>query len=69
VCTPFHWKHLAGTTVNDARLGMGASFGLTDRMSLVVNAGVGLTDQSPGYTFSVSLPITLPVTLPWRKSP
>jgi len=52
---------LYGTSVNDARLGLGASFGLTDNVALVVNAGVGLTDQSPGYTFAVSLPITLPL--------
>jgi hypothetical protein len=52
---------LYGTSVNDARLGVGASFGLTDNVALVVNAGMGLTDQSPGYTFAVSLPITLPL--------
>ena len=62
---PNVWHHLPGTTVNDARLGIGASFGLTDRVTLVVNAGMGLTDQSPGYTFGISLPITLPL----RKSP
>jgi hypothetical protein len=50
-----------GTEVNDARLGLGASFGLTNHLSLVVNAGMGLTDQSPGYTLSFSLPITLPL--------
>ena len=50
-----------GTTINDARLGVGASFGLTDRVTLVFNAGMGLTDQSPGYTLFLSLPITLPL--------
>ena len=39
----------------------GASYALTDRMSLVVSAGMGLTDQSPGYTFGISIPITLPL--------
>jgi hypothetical protein len=55
------WDRVLGTATNDARLGLGASFGLTDNIALVVNAGVGLTDQSPGYTFGVSLPITLPL--------
>ena len=55
------YHSLLGTTVNDARLGLGASFGLTDNVALVVNAGMGLTDQAPGYTFAVSVPITLPL--------
>jgi len=59
--TPAHWNKLLGTTVNDARLGLGASFGLTNNVALVLNAGMGLTDQSPGYTFSLSVPITLPL--------
>ncbi|MFI4975128.1 MAG: hypothetical protein ACHP84_11365 [Caulobacterales bacterium] len=61
--SPF--SKVLGTTINDARFGMGASFGLTNNVALVVNAGMGLTDQSPAYTFAVSLPITLPL----RKSP
>lgn len=55
------WNRLKGTASNDARLGLGASFGLTDNIALVVNAGMGLTDQSPAYTLGVSLPITLPL--------
>ncbi|MFI4934567.1 MAG: hypothetical protein ACHP7N_08110 [Caulobacterales bacterium] len=55
------WTKLKGTSLNDARLGMGAAFGLTDNISLVINAGMGLTDQSPGYTFSIAVPITLPL--------
>jgi hypothetical protein len=55
------YVNVLGTTLNDARLGVGASFGLTDRVSLVFNAGMGLTDQSPGYTLFLSLPITLPL--------
>jgi hypothetical protein len=55
------WTRIKGTATNDARLGLGASFGLTDNIALVVNAGMGLTDQSPAYTFGLSLPITLPL--------
>ncbi len=55
---------ILGTETNDARLGLGASFGLTNNVTLVVNAGMGLTDQSPGYTLSFSVPITLPLSSP-----
>ncbi len=49
---------LSGTSTNDARLTFGTSVGITDRVSVVVNAGAGLTDQSPDYTFSVTVPVT-----------
>jgi len=55
------WTRVKGTATNDSRLGIGASYGLTDNMALVINAGMGLTDQSPAYTFGISLPITLPL--------
>jgi hypothetical protein len=48
-----------GTSSLDARLSFGSSIGLTDNMSLVVSAQTGLTDQSPDFGFSLSLPITL----------
>ncbi|MBS0409086.1 MAG: hypothetical protein JSR86_04155 [Proteobacteria bacterium] len=55
------WTRIKGTATNDSRLGIGASYGLTDNIALVINAGMGLTDQSPAYTFGISLPITLPL--------
>jgi hypothetical protein len=50
---------LIGTPTNDARLGIGGSFGLTDRQSVSVTLQVGLTDQSPAYAISVGVPLSL----------
>jgi hypothetical protein len=50
-----------GTSANDARLLLGASVGVSKHMSLLVSAGAGLTDQSPDFTLTVSVPITLDV--------
>lgn len=50
-----------GTESNDARLGFGASFGITDHIALVLNSSIGLTDQAPGYTVSFSIPVTFPL--------
>jgi uncharacterized coiled-coil protein SlyX len=51
-----------GTDANDARLVLGTSIGLGKlfgaQTSLLVSAGMGLTEQSPDYTFTVSLPMS-----------
>jgi hypothetical protein len=47
------------TSFIDGRVTIGTSIGLTDNISLLANAGIGLTRQSPDFTFTVSLPITL----------
>ena len=61
------WERLRATTsprrrhsasTNDARLVLGASVGIGQRTSLLVSASAGLTDESPDFTFSISLPIT-----------
>lgn len=46
-----------GTDVNDARLSLGTSIGLSPSMSLVVTASAGLTEESPDFNFTISLPI------------
>lgn len=46
-----------GTDVNDARLSLGTSIGLSPSTSLVVTASAGLTDESPDFNFTISLPI------------
>lgn len=46
-----------GTDINDARLSLGTSVALLPNMSLLVTASAGLTDESPDYSFVVSLPI------------
>ncbi|MEW4467205.1 hypothetical protein AB1K62_05160 [Parasphingorhabdus sp. JC815] len=48
---------IPGSGTHDARLSLGTSIGLTDKMSLVFSAANGLTDESPDFTFSVRLPI------------
>ncbi len=55
--TKFNGVVLPGSSSNDARLTFGSSIGLTDRISLVLSASNGLTDESPDFTFSARLPI------------
>lgn len=50
---------LIGTPTNDARLGIGGSFGLTETQSISVTFQMGLTDQSPAYAISVGIPLAL----------
>lgn len=49
---------LPGTATTDARLAFGASVGLTEHLSLVMQASAGLTDESPDFSYTISLPIT-----------
>jgi hypothetical protein len=56
--TKLNGSNLDGTSINDARLSLGASIGLTDRTVLVVTAQAGLTEDSPDFIFTVSLPTT-----------
>ena len=48
-----------GTGLNDARLAVGASVGINSFMSLLATATAGLTDESPDFTFIISLPISI----------
>lgn len=50
---------LIGTPTNDARLGIGGSFGLTESQSISVTFQMGLTDQSPAYAISIGIPLAL----------
>ncbi len=47
-----------GTSLNDARLVLGTSISLLPSLTLLVSAGVGLTKDSPDFTFTFSLPVT-----------
>lgn len=49
---------VAGTSFNDGRVVLGASVSLSPNVTLLVGAGIGLTDDSPDFTFTVALPIT-----------
>ncbi|MGH7006435.1 MAG: hypothetical protein ACREIP_21020, partial [Alphaproteobacteria bacterium] len=49
------------TQFTDARAIIGTSVGLSKNVSLVMNAGIGLTSASPNFTFFMSVPITFQV--------
>ena len=49
---------VAGTSFNDGRVVLGASISVSPNTTLLVGAGIGLTDDSPDFTFTVALPIT-----------
>lgn len=46
------------TDLNDARLILGTSVGVAPGTTLTFNASAGLTNQSPDFAFTISLPIT-----------
>jgi TolA-binding protein len=50
---------ILGSASNDARLSVGSSLQLTDRVSLVSQVQVGATDDAPDFAFSLRVPITL----------
>lgn len=47
-----------GTSFNDARLTIGTSIGLSSKISLLASASIGLTEESPDFQVTVSLPMT-----------
>jgi hypothetical protein len=54
-------EKVLNTQATDARAIIGTSIGLTRNVNLTVNAGIGLTSQSPRFTFLVAVPITFDV--------
>jgi hypothetical protein len=46
------------TDLNDARLILGTSVGVAPGTTLTFNAAAGLTNESPDFAFTISLPIT-----------
>lgn len=47
-----------GTETNDARLVLGTAVGVGQNASLTFNAAAGLTEESPDFVFTISLPIS-----------
>lgn len=47
-----------GSSFNDARVTLGASIGLNRRITMLFSASVGLTEQSPDFSFVIAVPIT-----------
>lgn len=48
-----------GSDLNDARIAIGTSVGLNSFMSLLVTASAGLTEESPDFSFGISVPINI----------
>lgn len=51
------WRDIAGSQANVALLNIGATFSLSDTLTLISNIGVGLTADSPNMVVSVRLPM------------
>lgn len=52
------WVESIGSDANAASLNFGATYALSDRLSLVANIGAGLTPDAPDLTVSLRLPYT-----------
>ncbi|HWA46341.1 MAG TPA: hypothetical protein VHA10_24195 [Hypericibacter adhaerens] len=52
---------VVNTDFTDARLILGTSVGVAPGTTLTFNASAGLTDQSPDFAFTISLPITFSI--------
>ena len=52
---------ISNSDLNDARLILGTSVGVAPGTTLTFNASAGLTNQSPDFAFTISLPITFSV--------
>ena len=47
-----------GTDANDARVTIGASYGLSPDISILTSASIGLTQESPDFVFLISTPLS-----------
>jgi hypothetical protein len=47
-----------GSSTNDARVSLGTSIGITPAMSFLISAGIGLTQDSPDFSITFSIPYT-----------
>lgn len=53
------WRPVVGSQANVALVNLGATFSLNRRLSLIVNTGVGLTDDSPDMAINIRVPVAL----------
>lgn len=51
------WRNIANSQANVALLNVGATFSLSNTLTLITNVGVGLTADSPNMVVSVRLPM------------
>ena len=52
----FDPRTIVGSQANVGLVNLGATFSLSDRLSLVSTVGIGLTDDSPDMTVNIRLP-------------
>lgn len=50
------WQELIGSEGNAASLNLGATYALSDRLSMLVNLGAGLTPDAPDLSLSLRFP-------------
>jgi hypothetical protein len=50
------WQTVVGSEANVGVLNLGATFSLTDRLTLLTNLGVGITQDAPDMTVMVRVP-------------
>jgi hypothetical protein len=50
------WVRVVGSEGNAAILSLGVTHALTPKLSMVTSLGVGLTNDSPNYTFGIRFP-------------
>lgn len=50
------WQTVASSDANAAYFNMGMTFALTDRLTMVPNLSIGLTEDAPDFSFSLKFP-------------
>lgn len=54
--TEAHWQTIVGSEANVGVLNLGATFSLSDRLTIVSNLGVGITQDAPDMVFTIHAP-------------
>jgi hypothetical protein len=50
------WRDVVGSQANVGVLNIGATFSMSEQLSLIANLGAGLTDDAPDMTVSLRVP-------------
>ena len=50
------WRPIVGSQANVALVNLGATFSLSDTVTLITNVGIGLTDDSPDMAVNIRVP-------------
>ncbi|HEY4070065.1 MAG TPA: hypothetical protein VGM04_00725, partial [Sphingomicrobium sp.] len=52
------WQTIVGSEANLSVLNLGATFSINDRLTVLTNLGVGITQDAPDMQFMVRVPYT-----------